>query len=106
MTRPSQPLFLERETYRRRRLADAARVLPVAGLIAVILPVLWLRPDGQGLNIAAEAFYLFALWAVLIVLSAALSRALMANPPPRRAEPRQGPRAADPGAGDTSDAGP
>lgn len=106
MSRRLQPLFLERESYRRRRLADAARLLPVAGLIAVILPVLWLRPDGEGLNIAAEAVYLFALWGVLIALSTALSRALMANPPPRRSDPRQALHAIEPSAAEPDEIAP
>ena len=31
MKPPRAPLFLERETYRRRRIMDGARILPVAG---------------------------------------------------------------------------
>ena len=33
MSRPPEPLFVERRTYRRRRMADAAIFLPVVGLI-------------------------------------------------------------------------
>jgi hypothetical protein len=89
MNRASAPLFLERETYRRRRLADAARILPIAGLIAVLLPALWSRAPGQGaaapaLNTAQEAVYLFVLWGVLVVAAALLTRALTAQSPVRR----------------------
>lgn len=83
MNRPPAPLFLERETYRRRRLADAARILPIAGLIAVLLPALWTRApgaagDAPALNTAQEAVYLFVLWGVLVVFAALLTRALTA----------------------------
>ena len=94
--RPRGPLFLERETYRRRRVMDAGRILPVAGFVAILLPVLWARGDGSG--IAREAVYLFVVWAVLVLAAALLSRPLgnsynrAVNPavtqPPA---PRQGP---------------
>lgn len=88
------PLFVERRKYRRRRLNDAARFLPLAGLVLVLLPMLWARGDGG--TIAQEKLYLFAVWAALILGAALLSRALgggqkgegapspppVANPPP------------------------
>ncbi len=51
---PDQPIFLERAAYRRRRLLDAARLLPMVTLAALLLPV-WLMPAamsgaGQGLG--------------------------------------------------------
>ena len=74
MPRPTRPLFVERETYRRRRLLDAARILPVAGLVAVLLPVLW--SAGGQTSTAAEGLYLFALWGALVILAALLARPL------------------------------
>ena len=44
MRRPRQPLFLARATYRRRRLRDAARLLPVVGVFLLAQPLLW--PQG------------------------------------------------------------
>lgn len=35
------PLFLARADYRRRRLRDAARLLPVVGALLMLLPLLW-----------------------------------------------------------------
>ncbi len=70
-------LFLERDTYRRRRIMDAARILPVVGLVLILLPALWSR--GGGTNVAAEAVYLFVLWGVLVVVAAILSRSLRAS---------------------------
>jgi hypothetical protein len=76
MAAPRAPLFLERQGYRRRRLMDAARVLPVAGMVALLLPVLW-TGDGQT-STASEGLYMFGLWLALIVAALALSRPLRA----------------------------
>ena len=84
MKPPRAPLFLERETYRRRRIMDGARILPVAGFVLILLPVLWTRggdpgtPTGPATGTAAEAVYLFALWLVLILVAALLARPLRA----------------------------
>ena len=47
MTPPRQPPFLARKTYRRRRMMDAARMLPVLGALVVGLhgrePVIGVR---------------------------------------------------------------
>jgi len=74
MTPPRGTVFLERDTYRRRRVMDGARILPVAGFVLILLPVLWSYEDGS--NIATEAVYLFVLWCVLIILAAILARFL------------------------------
>lgn len=71
------PLFLERENYRRRRIMDAARVLPVLGFVLILLPVLWTQ--GGQMGTASEAIYVFGLWLGLIVVAALLSRPLRAS---------------------------
>jgi hypothetical protein len=73
---PRQPVFLGREGYRQRRLRDAARLLPVAGLVLWLIPLLWPRgtPDAPG-N-AALLIYVFTVWVGLILAAAALSRVL------------------------------
>lgn len=71
MTPPRGTVFLERDSYRRRRIMDGARILPVAGFVLILLPVLW--SFNTGANIAAEAVYLFVLWSALIVVAAVLS---------------------------------
>ncbi len=67
--RPS--LFLERQSYRRRRLADAARLLPFLGAAMLALPLLW--PDdsagAEALSLSTAMFYIFACWGVLILIS-------------------------------------
>ncbi|WP_333829675.1 hypothetical protein [Pararhodobacter sp.] len=74
MSAPRGTVFLERDSYRRRRIMDGARILPVAGFVLILLPVLW--SFGNGANIAAEAVYLFVLWCVLIGAAAILARPL------------------------------
>ncbi|GAW33730.1 hypothetical protein RA2_00773 [Roseovarius sp. A-2] len=72
------PVFLARRTYRRRRLADGARLLPVLGGVLFCLPLLW--KGGATLPGTAETmFYIFGLWAVLVVISGVISRHLRAG---------------------------
>ena len=73
MARSSAPVFLARETYRRRRLADAARLMPVLGSVLFVLPLLW-RDDEA--STATGLIYIFSVWVLLIVLAAILSRRL------------------------------
>lgn len=75
MREPIEPLFLARQTYRRRRVMDAARLLPWLGAFLFGLPLLWSAPET-----AAGLRYLFGAWLVLIVLSFALSRRLSEEP--------------------------
>ncbi|MFV0300391.1 MAG: hypothetical protein ACK5IP_05860, partial [Paracoccus sp. (in: a-proteobacteria)] len=55
-----QPLFLERASYRRRRLGDAARILPVLALVLLLMPVWWVP---ELISLTGGAIWLFALWA-------------------------------------------
>ncbi|MEO9823179.1 MAG: hypothetical protein ABJF50_02035 [Paracoccaceae bacterium] len=70
--RPTQPIFLERESYRRRRLADAAKLSPVLGAVLFLMPVLW---AGAG-STAGGLVYLFGAWALMILVMKLLSRHL------------------------------
>lgn len=72
-----RPLFLERASFRRRRLGDAARVLPVLAAALLLVPVWWMP---ERLSFAAGAIWMFGVWAGLIVAIGVLNRAL------RRAE--------------------
>jgi uncharacterized membrane protein len=74
MRRPRAPLFLARAVYRKRRLRDAARLLPILGLFLLLLPALWAAPAQGG----SDWVYVFAVWAGLIALAAALSPGLAA----------------------------
>jgi hypothetical protein len=77
MKRPTQrvrpPLFLPRPEYRRRRLVDAARLLPLFGGFLMLVPILWAPAGVQGRDTARDGIYLFAIWAVLVALAAWLA---------------------------------
>ncbi len=78
MRRPGKrpALFLPRPEYRRRRLVDAARLLPVFGGFLILLPILW-APTEAGVRATAwDGIYLFAIWAVLVGLAAWLAPGL------------------------------
>lgn len=69
-------VFLARETYRERRTMDAARLLPVFGVMVLFLPLFWSVEGPEAQNIAQGKIYLFSAWMLLIVLAALLSRRL------------------------------
>jgi hypothetical protein len=75
MPRPASPLFLARASYRRRRLRDAARLLPIVGLLLWLLPILWM-PGGKINLTAADIIYFFTIWLALIVVASAFARGL------------------------------
>lgn len=72
MSRPPTSLFLERQGYRRRRLADAARLLPIAGAALLAVPLLWPGPEAgeDGVPMSTAFLYVFGVWLGLIVLAA------------------------------------
>ena len=70
------PLFLPRPEYRKRRLVDAARLLPVFGGFLMFLPILWSPAGAQGRDTARDGIYLFVVWAVLVGLAAWLAPSL------------------------------
>lgn len=77
-----RPPFLARKSYRRRRMADAARLLPVLGLFLVLLPILWRPAETPASDTASGGVYLFAVWNILIVAAFVLARRLSASAPP------------------------
>ncbi|KKK93508.1 hypothetical protein LCGC14_2692180 [marine sediment metagenome] len=82
MTQHSEPVFLERQSYRRRRLMDAARMLPLLGAVLFVLPVLWADTDGGGGSTARGGLYLFAAWTLLVIGAALLARPLARSDAP------------------------
>lgn len=82
MRQPRAPLFLARAVYRRRRMRDAARLLPLVGLFLMLLPALWSPGRGGG----GAAVYVFSVWALLILGAVALAPGL-ARPDPDSADP-------------------
>jgi hypothetical protein len=79
------PVFLKRRSYRRRRLRDLARMLPVAGLFLFLLPILWAPSRSTPAAFTAPAdtapdgLFLFGVWLMLILVAAALAPSLSAD---------------------------
>ena len=97
-------LFLERRTYRQNRLQDAARLLPILGLLLFFAPI-FIRGDGAvaggeaGSQVRGWLVYYFTVWIGLIALTAFVSRALM-----RAERAVEAPTEAATGAGEGGDA--
>lgn len=80
MTREPGPIFLERRTYRRRRMSDAARLLPILGGALFLLPLLWGGEGDEPMRTSVVMFYLFPVWLALAVISVLISRHLQPDP--------------------------
>lgn len=80
------PVFVERKTYRRRRMADAARMLPMLGALLFCLPLLW-AVEGVP-RTTATMFYLFLIWVALCLVSAVISAQLPFETDEAQSEPQ------------------
>ncbi len=82
-----RPVFFERQTYRRRRLVDAACVLPFLGVILWWLPLLW---DGTEAPVSASRalVYIFTVWIALPVAAGLLIWSIGRLSSPDRPEPQ------------------
>ena len=80
------PVFLERETYRQRRLIDAARILPVVGAFLWMVPLLW--PRGA-VSMSSAMMFVFGIWVFLVAISAVLSRRVHQEADGPQADPSQ-----------------
>lgn len=76
MKRRRAPLFLGRRGYRRRRMHDAARLLPVFGGFLFLLPLLWDPAGTPTRDTAPDGIYVFLVWAGLIGVAALLAPGL------------------------------
>lgn len=76
---PQNRLFLERRSYRRRRVMDALRLLPfLCALLWVIVPAMWPNGPEAGRDTASSSalWYLFSIWVLAITASFVLWRKL------------------------------
>jgi hypothetical protein len=85
MRRPKRPLFLARAPYRRRRLRDAARLLPLLGTFLLLLPLLW-APDSRMALTSGDVVYFFSVWLILIGLAAGFAPGLRSGEGPEGEE--------------------
>lgn len=76
MTPKPRPVFVERRTYRHRRLVDAARLLPVLAVVLMCLPLMWIGNEDNPTKTTYTMIYVFGLWVALVVVTSILSRRL------------------------------
>ncbi|NVO28559.1 hypothetical protein HJ526_14105 [Donghicola sp. C2-DW-16] len=76
--KPENPLFLERQRYRMRRIMDAARFAPVLAAFLFLIPLMW--GAGQEVPTASALIFIFGAWAGLIAVTAFLSHKLRKMP--------------------------
>lgn len=79
MAQDKAPLFLERGTYRRRRMMDAVKLVVVLGTGLWMMPVIWPVPEAEGapsVSMSNALYYVFGVWLILIVISFLLSSRL------------------------------
>lgn len=74
LKRPRRPLFLARQSYRRRRMMDASRLLPFLGFFLFLLPILWHPAETAEADTARGEVYVFAVWFGLILAAFILAR--------------------------------
>lgn len=83
--RRDMAVFLERQSYRRRRLMDALRLLPVLGVMLWMFPLFWPPAPEPGtaepVPMSTAVLYVFAVWLLLIAAAFALWRVLWRGEP-------------------------
>ncbi|MEJ8560006.1 hypothetical protein QTO30_01260 [Yoonia sp. GPGPB17] len=70
---PPSSVFLQRASYRQRRIRDAARFIPFLGITLFAIPLAWTDGAAQDEIDSTALLYVFGAWVILIVLTAALS---------------------------------
>lgn len=83
MSERRSPLFLERQSYRRRRLTDLIRMLPMIGALLWSVPLLWPSGGPDSPRASAAIIYLFGVWLGMVLLGALMAWFLS------RAEPQE-----------------
>lgn len=66
-------LFVEPRNYRARRMVDGLRILPMAGVFLIAMPLFW-GGSGDSVKSSAVMLFLFGVWIVLILLNFLMTR--------------------------------
>ena len=64
------PIFLERRSYRKRRMMDAVRLLPLLGLALWMVPLMWSVPQGDAGDVMPMSIalrYVFGIWVSVLL---------------------------------------
>lgn len=80
MPKRPAPLFLARKSYHRRRMMDAARLLPLAGIFFILMPILWQPRETLEPDTVFGLVYLFVVWTLLIIIARIVSQ-MLSSPP-------------------------
>lgn len=73
MSEGRSPLFLERQSYRGRRLVDFLRILPLIGGLLWAVPLLWPTDEESTVTTSEAIIYIFGVWFFMVLASAAVS---------------------------------
>lgn len=67
-------VFLERRSYRRRRMMDAIRLLPGVGVMLWMLPLFWsgMSDSVEPVRTSTAITYVFGVWVLLILFGLGL----------------------------------
>lgn len=79
MKEPATAQFLDLKSYRRKRLIDAAKLLPIFGVVCFIfpLPLLFVTAEqADAWRATPLAVYFFIVWSALVAMTFILSRVL------------------------------
>ncbi len=71
--RAKPPIFLQRASYRQRRLRDAGKLLPFIGIVLFALPLAWTNESPDETVGSSGLIYVFGVWALLIIAAAILT---------------------------------
>lgn len=74
---PKTRLFLERRSYRRRRMMDAVRMLPLlCALLWLVVPMMWPHESAgeEATRLSTALWYVFVIWVLAITATFALWR--------------------------------
>lgn len=74
--RRAEPLYLQRRSYRMRRVIDACRLLPFLGAALWLVPMLWPQDGAEAFATSRAVLYMFGVWALLILLGAFIASLL------------------------------
>ena len=71
MSDPRAPKFLARKPYRKRRLRDLFKALPIIAAVLFCVPLLW----PTGFSNGTAVLYVFGIWLFLVIVACLLAYA-------------------------------
>jgi hypothetical protein len=72
--------FLDLKSYRQKRMLDAAKLLPLAGALVFLFPLIYLFVSpNEPISPGITAIYFFVFWLVLILLTRFLAPRMQAT---------------------------